>query len=102
MGVSADERPILVDQIEARAVDQQIVAQFLILRALARGQRLVEHQRFGIILTPVNAFKVARRVHQFGDQFLFARREPGGMKRHIDATKLRQPLRQVRDNLQTT
>jgi predicted signal transduction protein with EAL and GGDEF domain len=58
-GCDAYKRPVLFDQIEARAIDPQIVTQLLVLRALAGCQRLVERQRLGIDLPPVDILQVA-------------------------------------------
>ena len=84
-GRNADERPVLFDLIETRAVDPQIVAQLLVLRILAASQGLIEGQAFRIALPPVNILQIAGSIHQLGHQFLLPRGETGGMKRNLDA-----------------
>ena len=71
----SDERFLIVNQIEAAAVDFQIFAQRYVLGAFAVREREIELQAFGIALPPVDAIEQTGGVHQLVDHLLLARRQ---------------------------
>ena len=78
----AHKRRIVIDQVEAAAVDSQKSAQFQSARRGASGQLVIKLQAFRIALPPVNGFQELAGFHKFRDHLPLARRQVRGVVRH--------------------
>ena len=99
-GLRSDKRFIFVNQIKARSVNPQVASQLHVAPIPARGQRLVQRQRCGIALPPVDAFQVPAGLHQFVNELLLASAQTRCPKGHWDAPEPGYALLQVSCDLQ--
>ena len=87
--LGADERLVLVHQVPAAAVDEQVMAHAARGGRVAGGERLVERETHRVALAPVHALEGARRDHELIDRLALAIAQRRRVERHADRLELR-------------